>query len=64
MYTYWSQELAFSPAIVCMKVDYSLRMHHKEALFQILRPCGDTWQFVASEFEFIRARTYVEVGPT
>ena len=33
--TYGSQKLAFSAAIVCMKVDYSLRMHQIEALLQI-----------------------------
>jgi len=31
----WSQKLAFSAAIVCMKVDYGFRMHGIEALFQI-----------------------------
>jgi len=31
----WSQKLAFSAAIVCMKVEFCCRMHRIEAVFQI-----------------------------
>ena len=51
----WSQKLAFSAAIVCRKVDYCLRMHRIEALFQIY--VGPTY-FVRVRYEKMRCRPY------
>ena len=33
-FTMWTQKLAYSAAVVCMKVENSLRMHQMEALFR------------------------------